>query len=316
LYSIRAGNTTLARLSTNDETGDFRNNILFVTAQGSKLALLDAAGVITIHNNLMKSGWINSHQGGGFTGTVTDDGSSVLTDDPGFMDGPNYDFSLMDGSPAANAGTTLHPDAAGIHDVNMEYVIHQSGQVRPVSGTMDIGGYENDAALPLDLIDPFETRLIDGKVIMTWSTQNEVNVNGFVISKKVNGQEAVVLKKIDAKGGHNKTSYTETDADPGKGSIVYMLSEENQDGQQLYLGSSIILMPSYQVSIYPNPAQQLLYIDSHYYEGLKNYQILDLSGKVIQKGKVKHKQIFINHLRSGNYILLLDGYKAFQFIKS
>ena len=40
VVSTRSGNTTLFRLSTNDETCDARNNIFYNTAAGANLALL------------------------------------------------------------------------------------------------------------------------------------------------------------------------------------------------------------------------------------------------------------------------------------
>ncbi len=42
--STRGGNTTLLRLSTQDESADVRNNILYTTAAGNRLAMLNAAG--------------------------------------------------------------------------------------------------------------------------------------------------------------------------------------------------------------------------------------------------------------------------------
>jgi hypothetical protein len=81
LSSTRTGNTTWFRLSTNDETCDARNNIVYVSAAGTKLAMLDSTGVLDLTHNWFKPGWKLSH--GGLQGTVNDD-VPVLA--PGFVD--------------------------------------------------------------------------------------------------------------------------------------------------------------------------------------------------------------------------------------
>ena len=44
VVSTRSGNTTLMRLSTNEEHADVRNNIIYTTAAGSRLAMLSESG--------------------------------------------------------------------------------------------------------------------------------------------------------------------------------------------------------------------------------------------------------------------------------
>jgi hypothetical protein len=83
VVSRRTGNTTLVRLSTTDESADVRDNVVFVTATGNRLALLDQAGTLVATRNWMKAGWVKSHSGG--TPSVTD-GGQVLGVDPGFAD--------------------------------------------------------------------------------------------------------------------------------------------------------------------------------------------------------------------------------------
>ena len=61
VVSTRSGNTTLMRLSTNDEHADIRNNILFTTADGSRLAMVDESGVADLRTNWIMDGWVTSH---------------------------------------------------------------------------------------------------------------------------------------------------------------------------------------------------------------------------------------------------------------
>jgi hypothetical protein len=146
LYSTRTGTTVVARLSTNDEQGDFRNNIFFNTAVGTNMAMLAEAGTLVVANNWAKTGWRNSHEGGGFTGSVTGGATMVTGTLPGFTNAATQDFSLLADAQARDAGTSLHADALPNHNVARHYVRHQTNIARPVLGQFDLGAYEFSVA--------------------------------------------------------------------------------------------------------------------------------------------------------------------------
>ena len=149
LYSTRSGTTVVMRLSTNDETADVRNNIFFNTAVGTNLAMLAEAGQLTLTNNWAKTGWRNSHEGGGFTGTVSGGGSMVTGTSPGFADAALQNFRPAAGSPAIDAGANLHADAAA---VTRQYVKHQASEPRPDAGPLELGAIEAaPAAAPVQI---------------------------------------------------------------------------------------------------------------------------------------------------------------------
>lgn len=152
VVSTRAGNTTLFRLSSNEENCDARNNIFYNTAAGTSLAMMDDTGVVTISHNWMKSGWRTSH--GTPTGTLNNNGTSVLGSSPGFVNEAGQDFRLLSTSTAVNASTTLHPNVLPTDNVVRQYVKHQLSEARPVSGVFDIGAYEFSATAPVQIITP------------------------------------------------------------------------------------------------------------------------------------------------------------------
>ncbi len=155
VVSTRSGNTTLLRLSTQDESADVRNNVLYTTASGNRLAMLDATGDLTLRHNWTKPGWRDSHSG--LTGTIHDDGSGVEGSDPGFVDEASQNFRPDTGAPLIDAGTTLHA-AALDHPVLHQYVRHLLGEERPNDATLDIGAYEFCDATCADVFsDSFET---------------------------------------------------------------------------------------------------------------------------------------------------------------
>ena len=142
VISTRSGNTTLMRLSTNDEHADVRDNIVFTTASASHLAMLADAGVMDLRTNWLRSGWVVSHDT--FDGTLIDHGTSIEGTDPGFFDFANQDFSPIPASPAVDAAEPLHPDVLPDHDLVRQYVRHRRSSERPViGGVRDLGALES-----------------------------------------------------------------------------------------------------------------------------------------------------------------------------
>lgn len=140
VVSRRAGNTTLLRLSTGEERADVRNNLLYVTATGDRLALVDADGVVDLTHNWMKAGWVASHSG--LSGVIHDDGSTVSSAAPGFADLAAQDYRLVPGGSAVDAGTTLHAAVLPGHDTIRQYTPHQQSELRFRDLPLDLGAFE------------------------------------------------------------------------------------------------------------------------------------------------------------------------------
>ncbi len=153
VVSTRLGNTTLLRLSTPDEHADVRNNIVLVTADGSKLAMLDETGSLALTNNWFKTGWQESHQGGAYSGTVTEQGT-ITGSTPRFVDISAQDYRLAVGSPCIDAAAGLHAAALPDDDVLLHYVRHQSSEPRPSFPPLDLGAFEHDPTAPVPAISP------------------------------------------------------------------------------------------------------------------------------------------------------------------
>ena len=153
MVSTRSGNTTLLRLSTDDESCDARNNIIYTTASGSHLAMLNSAGTISLRNNWMKSGWVNSHSPG--TETVNDLGN-LEGEVPGFSDFSTQNFLLAEGSPCINGGTSLPAEVLPEHLPEMQYIRHCLAESRPSDAILDIGAYEYPLASGLAVSSPFD----------------------------------------------------------------------------------------------------------------------------------------------------------------
>ena len=140
MVSLRSGNTTLLRLSTDDESADVRNNVLYVAAAGSRLAMLDADGVLALSHNWTKPGWVGSH--GTLSAVIDDDGTGIEGASPGFVDAGAPNFHLLETSQAVDAGGALDPDVLPDHAVTEQYHEHQLVEPRPSDGAPDLGAFE------------------------------------------------------------------------------------------------------------------------------------------------------------------------------
>ncbi|MGH9837500.1 MAG: putative Ig domain-containing protein [Blastocatellia bacterium] len=149
LVSTRTDRTTLFRLSTNEERCDARNNIFYVSAAGNTLSLLDVSGVLDLSRNWFKPGWAISF--GTFGGTVNNDGTSVQTASPGFVNEGAQNYYLASDSVSVNTGGALNANVLPAHDPARQYVKHRLSEPRPNDGQRDIGAYEIQSVLPADL---------------------------------------------------------------------------------------------------------------------------------------------------------------------
>ncbi len=143
VISRRTGTTTLLRLSTNEERADCRNNIVYVTAGGNKLALLESSGTLDLSHNFIQPGWVTSFSA--FSGALNNDGTSISAEDPGLISSGNQMYRLVSSSPCINKGTGLHSAALAGFPLNRQYVIHLKSEARAATGAVDLGAYEYGA---------------------------------------------------------------------------------------------------------------------------------------------------------------------------
>ncbi len=148
VISKRNGNTTLLRLSSQAETCLAANNIIYVSDSGNRLALLNREGTLKLENNWLKTGWVNSHEGSGFSGTVLDLGGNIEGSFPGFSDFSAGDYTLLSSSVCRDNGADLTGQIPGDMKVSRQYVKHQKNQARPSDSIIDMGAFEFESPAP------------------------------------------------------------------------------------------------------------------------------------------------------------------------
>ncbi|MCF6306364.1 MAG: T9SS type A sorting domain-containing protein [Flavobacteriaceae bacterium] len=147
VISTRTGNTTLVRLSTNDETAEVFNNVIYTTASGSQFAMIEGSGIFNMHHNWLKTDWQNCFCSP--NGIVNDLGNNITGEDPLFGDFDNQLFKPQETSPLVNMGDVIPAILLPDYDISFEYVKHQDAINRPVLGNIDMGAFEYDEDLSI-----------------------------------------------------------------------------------------------------------------------------------------------------------------------
>ncbi len=145
VVSTRNGNTTLMRLSTNDETAMVFNNVIYTTASGSQFSMIDDTGIFNLHHNWLKTGWQDCFCTP--SGTVNDMGNNITGTDPLFEDFDNQEFIPQEESLLVNNGEAIPSILLPDYDVLLEYVKHQEFSNRDIFQNIDIGAFEYDENL-------------------------------------------------------------------------------------------------------------------------------------------------------------------------
>ncbi|MDP6040707.1 MAG: right-handed parallel beta-helix repeat-containing protein, partial [Candidatus Latescibacteria bacterium] len=178
VVSTRTDRTTLLRLSSNDETCQMFNNIIYTTTPGKQLALSNDAGTLHVHHNWIKSGWGNSF--GTLSGTVLDQGNNLAGTDPGFIDAMHQNFELSSSSPCIDYGT----DFPGKYPVQHKYLKHQEHGHRVIHQSPDLGAYETlsvdfDDSGQIDFSDFIRFANAFGQTATdpAWDTRYDLNRN-------------------------------------------------------------------------------------------------------------------------------------------
>ncbi|MBL7814077.1 MAG: T9SS type A sorting domain-containing protein [Saprospiraceae bacterium] len=163
-----------------------------------------------------------------------------------------------------------------------------------------------NTVLPVEIVD-FSGKNTEGGNLLTWTTANEQNNKGFGIERLAPNGQWVTLGFVNAKS--KAANYEFIDKEPLSTSYYRLRQLDNDGKTALSKIISISIQGKQKLSIYPNPASNLLTVDG--LEG--DYQIFNLLGQVILRGQAK-TLIDISNLSSGSYLLKV-GTEQVKFIK-
>jgi len=184
--------------------------------------------------------------------------------------------------------------------------------------------------LPVKLIS-FNSECVNGLTSLKWQTASEVNSDYFQIERSIDGIDWYEISKVTASGfSNNIVNYEFTDINSEGFVGYYRLKQVDFDGKfeysnYIYVSNNNCLQDN-NINIYPNPAQEELFIritNSTSGEGI--LIITDISGKVVKQEllNLSHKYSLIDldvtGLSKGIYTIKItsNGVKFIdKFIKS
>ncbi|GEP41946.1 polysaccharide-degrading enzyme [Brevifollis gellanilyticus] len=134
VVSYRVKPTALFRVSSEDETVECWNNIVYAKSGKGALSLMVTVGTLKLGKNWLSSGWAKSHED--FKGSVDVLEPALEGEEPGFVDLEQRDFLLKPGSPCLNAAATL-PKGWTLPD--SRYLKHQKVEKLPEGAPRSLG---------------------------------------------------------------------------------------------------------------------------------------------------------------------------------
>lgn len=150
----------------------------------------------------------------------------------------------------------------------------------------------DQSVFPLKLLS-FNAKLTDKKVLLTWSTTNEVNTQTCKIERSNNGRLWVSIGSVNATNSSNLCNYTWMDFKPISGNNYYRLKFIDKDGRVSFSAIQLVSLRSQDsgIIVYPNPSS--------------NGFFLQLSSN-IQAKDIKFISVYNN---KGDLVYLTDKYQ-------
>ena len=159
-----------------------------------------------------------------------------LAADPEWLTINNYTGTIYNGN-SVNVGLMINTGGLELGDYSMDMEITTNDPVHPlivVPITMTISN-----EIPVELI-AFNAEMVDGNVVLSWSTATETNNNGFQIERTVRSQQSSVSNWenkgfVNGKGTRTeKTFYSFKDKNEKPGAYLYRLKQIDFDGTSSY----------------------------------------------------------------------------------
>jgi len=158
--------------------------------------------------------------------------------------------------------------------------------------------------LPVTMLSPFSARLQDDSVLLKWETSEEIQNEGYTISRSKDGVHWTHLQSVPPSPTQ---TYSAIDRQPIEGISYYRLTQKDLDGKTTHLGTaSIQYHQTHRPIVYPNPAHDQLQIS---FANTKNSTDLELNlydhlGRLLLSQK-NDNTLNINNLSRGSYHLVI-----------
>ncbi len=293
------------------------NNVTSITDIYSQPKL--ASKLVDIYNNVLNPNWQNAVLTGNFKGDL---GANEAKDEYhlksqfGRWDGMQWVADLIT-SPCIDEGDPAY---------------NYSNEPTPNGGRLNIGAYGNTieasksgTVLALEWKD-FRIDKQSDNIILSWSTEREVNVAHFNILRFFDGGKWQKTGEVEASGfSDSLQEYQFVDENMLRdkyfsGIVYYQLQSIDFDGKETWSAiKNIYIGDEYLVPfLYPNPTQGKIYFTKEMID--QSYQISNVFGVILQEGTIKNNCIDISSFARGLYLVEITPndttkYHAIKVIK-
>lgn len=165
--------------------------------------------------------------------------------------------------------------------------------------------------VPVSLID-FTGALKNNTVVLQWQTSNQQNLSDFIIERSADSHTFSSIGKIAATGNSSLSNYSIIDQQPLQGINFYRLRMVDLDGKFVYSKIIAVKIDGDNISLlmFPNPANDILFLQLSGVNENAVIQIIDINGRKIKQAKVALNgstsfSVDIRNLPKGTYSLLL-----------
>jgi len=231
----------------------------------------------------------------------------VVGTDPLFLSTTPGDANFLRPNPIIESPVINKGDNSSALDIATDIL----GNIRTYDNVVDMGAYEYQGTLPVELTAFLVKKMVGRAVLVSWTTASEYNNAYFLVQRSTNGVDYVDLSKQLAKSGENTVrQYSFTDNNPAAGINYYRLVQVDLDGKQkVYDGKAIniTLSSDNMISLYPNPVAGTNTKFEVLDKNVIKAQLTNVSGKVLENIAISsEKQIYpldFSKYPSGIYFL-------------
>lgn len=163
--------------------------------------------------------------------------------------------------------------------------------------------------LPVTLVS-FNASVVEEKVLVTWTTTEEKNSDYFDVQRSPDTRSWGTVGRITGKGtimALNK--YRLEDPSPLPGTSYYRLKQVDTDHTYTYSHMVSVQRPGFEVSLFPNPADHILYIKLANQKDRFSYIISDVSGQIRLRSYAPQgrSSIPVGSLSPGLYLIRIQN---------
>ncbi|MCB0803332.1 MAG: T9SS type A sorting domain-containing protein, partial [Flavobacteriales bacterium] len=243
---------------------------------------------------------------------------------------------------ASNADVTLHWKSAArseISDYADLVIAHydgsdwenlgQSSIVSSSSGSITVSGVSSFSPftfgslsddknfLPITLGE-FNLQAIKNQVLISWTTESEINNNFFTIEKSSNGSPFYPIGNVEGSGNSNRElNYHFYDQNPNVGVSYYRLKQTDFNGHYEYFEPKAIhfsFISSVPLQVYPNPTNNVVNIIMNPVDENNFIELKNTSGKTLFETQIlqsnteiqmpSEKGIYILYIHQGDDLIV------------